>query len=110
MTLLLDAASWACMLAGGAFCIVGALGLLRMPDFYTRMHAASLVETLGAGLLTLGMALQAGASLVTAKLAIILLLVLFVSPLATHALAKAAFLRGVLPLLYGNREPPPWNR
>jgi hypothetical protein len=45
---------------GGFFCVVGGIGLLRMPDFYTRMHAASVTETLGAGLILLGLMLQAG--------------------------------------------------
>ena len=68
MSLLLDVLSWACMLAGSFFCVLGAVGLLRMPDFYTRVHAASVVDTLGAGLMLLGMLLQAGATLVGAKL------------------------------------------
>jgi multisubunit Na+/H+ antiporter MnhG subunit len=48
------------VLGGGFFCLVGGIGLLRMPDFYTRMHAASVTETLGAGLMLLGLMLQAG--------------------------------------------------
>ena len=48
MSFLIDALSWACLLAGGFFCVLGAVGLLRMPDFYTRVHAASVVDTLGA--------------------------------------------------------------
>ena len=55
MSAALDLLAWACMLAGGAFCLIGAIGLLRMPDFYTRMHAASVTDTLGAGLLLVGM-------------------------------------------------------
>lgn len=90
--------SRACLLAGGIFCMVGALGLLRMPDFYTRLHAASVIETLGAGLLLLGMMLHAGLTLVTVKLVFIGVLLFFVSPTATHALARAAQLRGVEPL------------
>lgn len=99
MQLVIDALSWALLAAGGAFCIVGALGLLRMPDFYTRMHAASVLETAGAGLLLAGMALQAGFSLVTAKLAMLALLLFFASPTATHALGRAALARGVEPRL-----------
>lgn len=98
-SMLIDIASWICLLAGGAFCIVGALGLLRMPDFYTRMHAASVVDTLGAGLVLLGLILQAGLSLVAAKLAIVGLLLFFTGPVAGHALAKAAMRRGLAPLL-----------
>ena len=86
----IDLLSWACLAAGGLFCVIGALGLLRMPDFFTRMHAASITDTLGAGLILFGLMLQAGLTLVTAKLAIIALLIFFTSPTATHALAKAA--------------------
>jgi multicomponent Na+:H+ antiporter subunit G len=95
MTAALDAASWVCLAAGGLFCVIGAIGLLRMPEFYTRMHAASVTDTLGAGLILVGLMLQAGVTLVTAKLLIIGLLILFMSPTATHALARAAHVRGV---------------
>ena len=99
MSWLVDALSWACLLAGGFFCVVGALGLLRMPDFYTRMHAASVTDTLGAGLILLGLILQAGATLVAAKLAMIGLLLFFTGPVAAHALTKAAMMRGLAPRL-----------
>lgn len=99
MRLAIDILSWVFLLGGGAFCVIGAIGLLRMPDFYTRVHAASVVDTLGAGLMLVGMALQAGFTLVTAKLFVIALLLLVASPTATHALARAAMLRGVKPLL-----------
>jgi multicomponent Na+:H+ antiporter subunit G len=99
MSAVLDIASWACLVGGGIFCIIGAVGLIRMPDCYTRMHAASVIETLGAGLLLAGMIMQAGFTLVAAKLVMIGLLILFASPTATHALAKAALARGLKPLL-----------
>jgi len=101
---LIDAASWAMLVAGGLFCAIGALGLVRMPDFYTRMHAASVVDTLGAALLLGGMMLQAGFTLVAVKLAMIGVLLFFTSPAATHALARAALLRGVRPLLADSDE------
>lgn len=99
MTVIIDLLSWACLAGGGFFCIVGAAGMLRMPDVYTRMHAASVIETLGAGLLLAGLMLQAGLTLVTVKLLVIGLLVMFASPTASHALARAAMVRGVEPLL-----------
>jgi multicomponent Na+:H+ antiporter subunit G len=95
----LDAASWVLLVAGSFFCVVGAVGMLRMPDFYTRVHAASVVDTLGAGMLLAGLLLQAQDYLVAVRLVIIGLLLFFVSPAATHALARAAMLRGVAPLL-----------
>lgn len=102
---ILNLVSWVLIVLGSAFCLIGALGLLRMPDFFTRMHAASLVDTLGAGLLLMGMMLQAGFTLVTAKLLMIVLMLFFTSPTATHALARAARARGVEPLLAIDSEP-----
>ena len=99
MNLFITTVSWLSLTLGGIFCIVGAIGLLRMPDFYTRMHAASVIETLGAGLILLGLILQAGLTLVTVKLLMLGVLILFVSPTATHALARAAMVRGLKPLL-----------
>lgn len=97
--MLLDAISWILLLIGGAFCVIGAIGLLRMPDFFTRMHAASIVDTLGAAFILLGLMLQAGPTLVTVKLIAIGVLLFFTSPVATHALARAALARGVAPEL-----------
>ncbi len=99
-----DILSWICLVVGGLFCIVGAAGLLRMPDFYTRMHAASVTETLGAGFILLGLLLQAGFTLVGAKLLMIGLLIFFTSPAATHALARAAMVRGLAPKLHAEGE------
>ena len=106
MTALLGGLSWALLVGGGFFCIVGAIGMLRMPDFYTRMHAASLIDTLGAGLMLAGLVLQAGLTLVAAKLAMVGLLILFASPTATHALARAAMSRGLEPLLAPPEDAP----
>lgn len=99
MSATLDMLSALCLAGGGLFCLVGGIGLIRMPDFYTRMHAASVIETLGAGLILLGLMLEAGLSLVSVKLAMVGLLLFFASPTASHALARAALLRGLLPLL-----------
>jgi multicomponent Na+:H+ antiporter subunit G len=100
--------SWFLLVAGGLFCIAGGIGLLRMPDFYTRTHAASVTDTLGAGFILTGLILQAGWTLVAAKLVIIGLLNFFTSPAATHALARAALGRGLEPLL--DDEGAPWKR
>ena len=77
-----------------------------MPDFFTRAHAASVVETLGAGLILLGLLLQAGWTLAAVKLLILALLMIFANPTATHALARAAMLRGVKPVLADEGESP----
>ncbi len=95
MTAALDLLSALCLAGGAFFCLAGGIGLLRMPDFFTRMHAASVIETLGAGLILLGLMLQAGLTLVAVKLLMVALLILFASPTVSHALARAALLRGV---------------
>lgn len=99
MSAVVDVLSWGLLLAGGFFCIVGAIGLNRMPDFYTRVHAAGVIETLGAFPILLGLILQAGFTLVTAKLVMIGVLLFLTSPASTHALCKAALVRGLEPLL-----------
>jgi multicomponent Na+:H+ antiporter subunit G len=104
MSVMIDAASWACLVAGGTFCIIGTIGLIRMPEFFTRIHAASVTDTLGAGLILVGLVLQAGFTLVAAKLLMIGVLILFTTPTATHALARAGLARGLKPLLAEDRS------
>jgi multicomponent Na+:H+ antiporter subunit G len=87
--------SWALLVAGGAFCVIGALGLVRLRGFYVRTHAASVIDSAGAGLLLAGMLLQSGSWLVAVKLVAIGILIFFASPTATHALAIAALARGL---------------
>ena len=95
---LLDAASWVLLVGGGLFVIVGGIGLLRLPDFYTRIHAAGITDTLGTWMILLGLVLQAESALVIAKLVVLLFFMIATSPLAAHAVAKAAYLRGLDPL------------
>ena len=97
MALLVDIASWILLSLGGALIFIGGLGALRMPNLYTRIHAASLTDTMGAMLVIAGIMLQAGASLATIKLAAILLFLLLTGPTASNALASAALLAGVRP-------------
>jgi multicomponent Na+:H+ antiporter subunit G len=104
MILALEIASWVFILLGSFFTVVGALGLVRLPDVFTRMHAASVTETLGVGFLILGMGLQAGLSLVTLKLAFLLALFFFTGPVVTHALAQACLHEGIKPLLAEDRR------
>lgn len=100
----LDVISWVCLLTGGAFGVLGGLGLLRFPGFYTRLHAAGMTDTLCALLIVIGLALQSGLSLVTVKLLIILLFLLFTAPTATHALARAARVDGIEPRSAGDQD------
>jgi multicomponent Na+:H+ antiporter subunit G len=92
-----DVISWALLSAGGLFVLVGGIGALRMPNLYTRMHAASVTDTLGAILVVSGLMLQSGLSLPTVKLAITLLFLLTTSPTSSYALASAALLSGIRP-------------
>jgi len=87
---LIDVLSWICLLAGAGFVLVGAIGVLRFPDFYTRLHAVSVSDTMGAGLVLAGLMLQGGLTLVTVKLILILYFMIFTGPTAVHALAEAA--------------------
>jgi multicomponent Na+:H+ antiporter subunit G len=102
--MLLDTLSWVLILSGGMFGIISAVGVLRMPDIFTRMHAASIADTMALGLMFAGMMIQAGWTIVTVKLILILLFIFFASPTTTHALAKAAIAGGVKPVLHEDRR------
>lgn len=95
---LVDAAVWTLLLGGVFFSIVGAIGLLRLPDLFSRMHGSGMTDTLGAGLILSGLALHSGVDLVTAKLVAVLFFTLITSPTATHALCRAALASGVRPV------------
>ncbi len=106
LDLLISGLSWAALLAGGFFCIVGGIGMLRMPDLYTRLHASSVTESIGAGLILLGLMLQAGFTLVSAKLLALGALIFIASPTSTHAIARVAMLRGLRPKLHADHSQP----
>jgi len=97
MEMILDILSWAFIAGGVIFCLIGGYGLISLKDFYARLHAASLIDTFGVGLIFMGLMFQAGFTLVTAKLILILAFIFFTSPTATHALARAAINHDVLP-------------
>ena len=97
MTTLLDILSWVLLTLGGLSVLIGGIGALRMPDLYTRMHAASITDSMGTILVLLGIMLQAGWSLATIKLIAILLFLLLTSPTSSNALASAALLAGTRP-------------
>jgi len=96
--LLRDAVSWLLFLAGGAAVVTGALGLVRFPDFYTRLHASGVTDTGGAELIILAMMVQAPDWLVAAKLGFIAIFLFLTSPVATHAIAHAAWMVGLKPM------------
>ena len=97
MDQILDILSWIFLVGGGFLGITGAVGLFRFPDFFTRLHAASV--TLCAGFIVLGLLLQStGDAMMIFKLVMILLILTYTSPTAAHALAKAALHGGLKPL------------
>ncbi|MGH6884849.1 MAG: monovalent cation/H(+) antiporter subunit G [Geminicoccales bacterium] len=97
MALVLDLVSWLCILVGAAAALIGGLGLLRLPDVFARMHGAGMIDTLGLGAILVGLMVQAGLTLITVKLALIVLFVLYTSPVVTHALSRAALNGGIEP-------------
>jgi len=99
MAILLDILTFILLLAGSISMLIGGYGLHKMHDVFARMHAAGMVDTLGLGLIMVGLMLQAGFSLVTFKLFLIIVFVLYTSPAVTHALAHACLNNGVEPKL-----------
>lgn len=103
----LYAASVGAMALGLVFVIAGAVGVIRLPDFYTRMHAAGVTDTLGAELIILGLVLQAPDWQTVAKLLLAGLLLFLTSPTATHAIANGAHRAGHKPRLSRFHPPHP---
>jgi multicomponent Na+:H+ antiporter subunit G len=99
LDLLRETAGGILVVAGSFFVLVAAIGINRMPDVFTRLHAASVGDTLGFGLVAIGLMLIAGLSLVTVKLLFLLLFVAFAGPVVTHAIARAALHAGLEPKL-----------
>jgi len=95
--------------AGVFFAMVGSIGLLRFPDFYTRLHATGKCDTLGAGLVILGAMIYhlfqyPETLLVLAKLAFLICFIFIANPTATHAIMKAAYKTGVEPWHLGDER------
>jgi len=92
----------ALMGTGGAFMLATAIGVVKFPDFYTRLHAAGKGDTLGQGLVLLGLLLVAGEWGIALKLALIVFFLFIFNPTATHALARAAWVSGLKPWRKGD--------
>jgi len=89
--------SWLLIVPGAVFCVIGGIGLLRLPEFYSRVHGAGITDTLGATLVLLGLMLEPAHWTVTVKLVAILFFLLVTSPTAVHALIHAAYSDGLDP-------------
>lgn len=87
------------LLAGAIFSVIGGIGIVRLPEFFSRMHGAGITDTMGAGLVIIGLMFLAGASLTTFKLFVILFFLTITSPSSCHALAKSALTHGLKPQL-----------
>lgn len=96
--LVVDVMSWVCLLGGSFFAIVGGVGIVRLPDFFSRLHGGGVTDTMGAGLIMVGLMLQSGLALGTVKLLMVLFFLLVTSPTACHALAQSALAHGLEPL------------
>ena len=103
MVTLLDSISGILLAGGSFFILVGGIGLIRLPDFYARMHGAGVTDTLGAGLFIAGLMIQGGLSLITVKLLLILVCYFFASPTSSYALANAALSQGEKPWSHDNQ-------
>ena len=103
--MIVDILSWISIGIGAAFVMVGGLGLIRMPDLFTRLHTASVADSAGAGFILLGLMLQAGLSLTSFKLVLIFVFLVFTAPTAAHALAHAALLDGIRPWTRKPKDP-----
>ena len=99
-----DIAAVLMILAGAFFLLVASIGIVRFPDFYTRIHAMGKGDTLGIILILLGLCAYEGFTLNSAKLLIALVFVGLTNPVATHALARAALRYGLKPMLKADQE------
>lgn len=107
LSMLLTGLSGLLISAGVFFVLAGAIGVIRLPDFYSRMHAAGMTDTLGAELIILGLIIQSGFSQTSLKLILVAFFLFLTSPTASHAVASAAHQAGLKPLLGKFRAPHP---
>jgi len=92
------------LLLGGVLCLTGGVGLLRLPDFFSRVHAGGVTETLAAPLLLIGLMLRMDWSFDLLKVLLIMAFILATNPTASHAMAKAALHGGQGPRKDANKE------
>ncbi len=90
---------WASLLTGSLFAVIGGIGVLRLPDVYTRLHGAGITDTMGAGLILFGLAVHEGFTLITVKLVLIFIFLIITSPASSNAVANAAHSSGLRPML-----------
>lgn len=104
MEMLLSWLSGGALLLGTAALLVGALGLVRLPNLFSRIHAVGMMDTAGVAFITLGMLIHEGFSLVSVKLAVVGVFLFFTSPIATHAVAQVAHRSGFSPVSLASKK------
>ena len=104
MAVVVDIVSWILLIAGSTLGIIGGIGIYRFPDFFSRLHPAGITDTMGAGLILVGLMFQAGFTLITVKLILIFVFLMLTSPTSSHATARAALADGQKPLLADDPE------
>ena len=102
MTMLVEIVSGLFILLGVIALITGSLGLVKLPDLFSRTHAVGMMDTAGVGFIILGLIVYEGFTLVSVKLALVGIFLFFTSPIATHAVAQVALRSGVKPQLDGD--------
>ena len=103
MEQVIDILSGLCIAAGIVALITGSLGLVRLPDLFSRTHAVGMMDTAGVGFIILGLIIHEGFTLVSVKLALVGIFLFFTSPIATHAVAQVAYRAGLKPVLEKDR-------
>jgi multicomponent Na+:H+ antiporter subunit G len=103
--ILIEIISWIFIATGALLGITGGIGIHRFPDFYSRLHAVGITDTMCAACFLIGLGMQTGISIASLKLLLIFIFLFFSSPTATHALADAAILSGLKPELEPEIDP-----
>ena len=104
MAILVDLLSGLFIAIGAISLVIGSLGLLRLPDLFSRTHAVGMMDTAGVGLIILGLMVHEGLTLISFKLALVGIFLFFTSPISTHAVAQGAFRSGMQPVLYDPQD------
>lgn len=108
MELFLDILSWIFITIGGLFCIIGAIGVYRFPDIFSRMHAQGVIDTGGVAFILLGLILQSGFNLVSARLFLLGAFIFFIGPPVTYMFVRTLLHYGDSPVgsehLMGDHE------
>ena len=98
MVPLIEILSGLCIAVGVVALLTGSLGLIRLPDLYSRTHAVGMMDTAGVGFIILGLIIHEGFTLISVKLALVGIFMFFTSPIATHAVSQVAYRSGVKPV------------